>query len=404
MEKLWITYGNIVDEALVSYFLAPKSYTTENMCEINSHGGMAVMNQILELCLKNGAMMAEPGEFTKRAFLNGRIDLSQAEAVVDILNAKTEKESKVAVQQLEGNLSEKIKQIRQEIISLLADIEVTIDYPEYDVEDVTESKISHVLEKIDILLDQLEKSFLNGKILKEGVKVAIVGKPNVGKSSLLNLILNEERAIVTDIEGTTRDSIEELIQIDGIPLKIIDTAGIRKAEDTVEKIGVEKSLKILEESDVVLAIFDVSKELEKEDRDILKFVEQKNAIILLNKIDLEKQLSLTEIRNCGKKIIEISIKNKKGVEELYEAISAQFKLNEIAIDGELIVTNNRHKSLIMRSEEYLKKAQEIVEKKLPIDIISSYLKEIVDELGKITGESVTEDVINEIFAKFCLGK
>jgi len=393
-----------VDEALVSYFLAPKSYTTENMCEINSHGGMAVMNQILELCLKNGAMMAEPGEFTKRAFLNGRIDLSQAEAVVDILNAKTEKESKVAVQQLEGNLSEKIKQIRQEIISLLADIEVTIDYPEYDVEDVTESKISHVLEKIDILLDQLEKSFLNGKILKEGVKVAIVGKPNVGKSSLLNLILNEERAIVTDIEGTTRDSIEELIQIDGIPLKIIDTAGIRKAEDTVEKIGVEKSLKILEESDVVLAIFDVSKELEKEDRDILKFVEQKNAIILLNKIDLEKQLSLTEIRNCGKKIIEISIKNKKGVEELYEAISAQFKLNEIAIDGELIVTNNRHKSLIMRSEEYLKKAQEIVEKKLPIDIISSYLKEIVDELGKITGESVTEDVINEIFAKFCLGK
>ncbi len=404
MEKLWITYGNIVDEALVSYFLAPKSYTTENMCEINSHGGMAVMNQILELCLKNGAIMAEPGEFTKRAFLNGRIDLSQAEAVVDILNAKTEKESKVAVQQLEGNLSEKIKQIRQEIISLLADIEVTIDYPEYDVEDVTESKISHVLEKIDILLDQLEKSFLNGKILKEGVKVAIVGKPNVGKSSLLNLILNEERAIVTDIEGTTRDSIEELIQIDGIPLKIIDTAGIRKAEDTVEKIGVEKSLKILEESDVVLAIFDVSKELEKEDQDILKFVEQKNAIILLNKIDLEKRLSLTEIRNCGKKIIEISIKNKKGVEELYEAISAQFKLNEIAIDGELIVTNNRHKSLIMRSKEYLKKAQEIVEKKLPIDIISSYLKEIVNELGKITGESVTEDVINEIFAKFCLGK
>lgn len=397
-------FGNVVDEVLVSYFLAPKSYTTENMCEINSHGGLPIMNKILEICLKNGAVLAEPGEFTKRAFLNGRIDLSQAEAVVDIINSKTEKESKIAVEQLTGNLSEKIKEIRQKIVSLLADIEVTIDYPEYDVEDVTESKISHVLKEIDKLLDDLEKSFLNGKILKEGVKVAIIGKPNAGKSSLLNWILNEERAIVTDIEGTTRDSIEEFINIDGVPLKIIDTAGIRNAKDEVEKIGVEKSLKISDESDIVLAIFDISKELDDEDRKILEIIREKNAIILLNKIDLEKKLNLTEIRDSGKKIIEISVKNKMGVDNLYREISNLFKLNEIAVDGETIVSNNRHKSLIMNAHNNLKKSQEILEQNLPIDIISSYLKEIIEELGKITGESVTEDVINEIFSKFCLGK
>ena len=395
---------NIVDEVLVSYFVAPKSYTTENMCEINSHGGSIIMNQILEICLRNGAVLAEPGEFTKRAFLNGRIDLSQAEAVVDIINSKTDKESKVAIQQLEGNLSEKIKNIRQKTVSLLADIEVTIDYPEYDVEEVTESKIRRFLEEIDILLDELEKSFLNGKILKEGIKVAIIGKPNAGKSSLLNLILNEERAIVTDIEGTTRDSIEEFINIDGVPLKIIDTAGIRNAKDEVEKIGVEKSLKISEESDIVLAIFDISKELDDEDCKILEIIKQKNAIILLNKIDLEKRLNLTEIRNTGKPIIEISVKNKMGVDTLYEEISKCFKFNEIAMDGETIVSNNRHKSLIIQAHNHVKKVQEIMEQKMPIDIVSSYLKEIIAELGKITGESVTEDVINEIFAKFCLGK
>lgn len=395
---------NIVDEVLVSYFVAPKSYTTENMCEINSHGGMVIMNKILEICLKNGAVLAEPGEFTKRAFLNGRIDLSQAEAVVDIINSKTDKESKVAVQQLEGNLSEKIKNIRQKTVSLLADIEVTIDYPEYDVEEVTKSKISDFLEEIDILLDGLEKSFLNGKILKEGIKVAIIGKPNAGKSSLLNLILNEERAIVTDIEGTTRDSIEEFINIDGVPLKIIDTAGIRNAKDEVEKIGVEKSLKITEESDIVLAIFDISKELDEEDRKILEIVKQKNAIMLLNKMDLKKRANLTEIRNIDKPIIEISVKNKEGVENLYKEISNLFRLNEIAVDGELIVSNNRHKSLIINARNQVKKAREIIEQNMPIDIISSYLKEIIEELGKITGENVTEDVINEIFAKFCLGK
>lgn len=406
-----IKYGNIVedskniiDEVLVSFFMAPKSYTTENMCEINTHGGIVVMNKILDMCIQNGAILAEPGEFTKRAFLNGRIDLSQAEAVIDIINSKTDKESKVAVKQLEGGLSEKIRQIRKKIITCLADIEVTIDYPEYDVEEVTESKIRQLLEEVDKLLDGLEKSFYNGKILKEGIKVAIIGKPNAGKSSLLNLILNEERAIVTDIEGTTRDSIEEFINIEGIPLKIIDTAGIRNAKDEVEKIGVEKSLRISEESDIILAIFDISKELDEEDKKILKLVEKKKAIILLNKTDLEKRLDTTEIRSLDKPIIEISIKNKIGMEQLYEEISKIFKLNEIAIDNDLIVSNNRHKSLIINSRKNLEKSLEIIEKNMPIDIISSYLKEIVNELGKITGESVTEDVINEIFSRFCLGK
>lgn len=395
---------NIVDEVLVSYFVAPKSYTTENMCEINSHGGIVIMNKILEICLKNGAVMAEPGEFTKRAFLNGRIDLSQAEAVIDIINSKTDKESKVAIEQLEGKLSDKIKEIRKKVVSILADIEVTIDYPEYDVEEVTESKISHFLNEIDKLLDELEKTFLNGKILREGVKVAIIGRPNAGKSSLLNYILNEERAIVTDIEGTTRDSIEEFINIDGVPLKIIDTAGIRNSKDQVEKIGVEKSLKISEESDIIIAIFDCSKELNEEDKKILDIIKDKNAIILLNKIDLEKRANVTEIMDLGKTTIEISIKDKIGVEQIYEEISKNLKLNEVAVDGEMIVSNNRHKSLIINAHNNVKKAQEVINQNLPIDIISSYLKEIIEELGKITGQSVTEDVINEIFSKFCLGK
>jgi len=406
-----LKYGNIVDkenkiidEVLVSYFIAPKSYTTENMCEINSHGGIVIMNKILEICLENGAILAEPGEFTKRAFLNGRIDLSQAEAVVDIINSKTDKESKVAIEQLEGKLSEKIKEIRQKVISLLADIEVTIDYPEYDVEEVTKSKIRVFLNEIDILFDQLQKSFLNGKILKEGIKIAIIGKPNSGKSSLLNLILNEDRAIVTDIEGTTRDSIEEFITIDGVPFKIIDTAGIRKAKDEVEKIGVEKSLKILHESDIILAIFDISKDVDEEDMNILKNIEEKNAIILLNKKDLKKRGNLTEIFNTNKPIIEISVKEKDGLDIIYEEISKIFKLKEIALDGELIVSNNRHKSIIINARNNLKKVQEILDNDMPIDIVSLYMKEIIDELGKITGENVTEDIINEIFSKFCLGK
>lgn len=405
-----IKYGNIVeenkivDEALVSYFKAPKSYTKENMCEINSHGGIVIMNKILDLCIKNGAIIAEPGEFTKRAFLNGRIDLSQAEAVIDIINSKTEKEAKVSIDQLEGNLSNKIKEIRKIVISIMADIEATIDYPEYDIEEVTNNRILDTLNEVDKILDSLEKSFYSGKILREGITVAIVGRPNSGKSSLLNLILNEERAIVTDIEGTTRDTIEEFISIDGVPLKIIDTAGIRKTKDRVEEIGVEKALEIAKKSDIVIAIFDRSRELNEEDDKILQIIENKNSIILLNKSDLDRKIDISRFNNINKKVIEISIKTQEGIDELYKTISEMFKLKDIVSNGEIIVSNNRHKSIIINSRNNLNKAKETIYKNMPIDIISTYLKEIIEELGKITGESVTDDVISEIFSKFCLGK
>ena len=406
-----IKYGNIVDEnkniideVLVSYFKAPRSYTAENMCEINSHGGIVIMNKILDLCLRNGAQMAEPGEFTKRAFLNGRLDLSQAEAVIDVINAKTDKEAKVSVEQLEGNLSNKIEKIRKTIISIMADIEATIDYPEYDLEEVTNQKISDILSEVDKELDSLEKSFYNGKILREGINTAIIGRPNAGKSSLLNVILNEERAIVTDIEGTTRDTIDEYISIEGVPLKIIDTAGIRNANDEVEKIGVNKAIEIAKKSDIVIAIFDITRQFNEEDRKIIDLVKEKNAIIVLNKIDLEKDLKIKELEEINKPIVRISTKTREGVDKLFGEIVKLFKLNEIANDGEFIVSNNRHKSLILNARKNLTKARETIDNHLPIDIISSFMKEILEELGKITGETVTEDVIKEIFSKFCLGK
>lgn len=396
--------GEVVDEVLVSYFKAPKSYTKENMCEINSHGGLVVINKILELCLENGAELAEPGEFTKRAFLNGRIDLSQAEAVIDIINAKTDKEAKVSLKQLEGNLSTEIAEIRRTIISLLADIEATIDYPEYDIEEVTNKRILDSLVEVENKINIMEKSFENGKIIRDGIKTAIIGRPNAGKSSLLNVILKEERAIVTDIEGTTRDTIEEYIQIDGIPLKIIDTAGIRNANNEVEKIGVKKAIEIAKDSDIIIAIFDITKELTEEDEEILKLVKEKNAIIVLNKIDLDAKVDIEKLKKIDKPIIRISTKTKEGIEELYNKISEIYSLKEIANNGELIVSNNRHKKLIKNAKANLEMAKQTIIDKMPIDIISGNLKEIIEELGKITGETVTEDVINEIFSKFCLGK
>ena len=396
--------GKIIDEVLVSYFKAPKSYTAENMCEISSHGGTVIMNKILDICLKNGAEIAEAGEFTKRAFLNGRLDLSQAEAVIDVINSKTDKEAKVSIEQLEGNLSNKISKIRKQIISVMADIEATIDYPEYDLEEVTNLKISNILDEVDKEFETLEKSFYNGKIIRDGIKTAIIGRPNAGKSSLLNVILNEERAIVTDIEGTTRDTIEEFISVEGIPLKIIDTAGIRNAKDEVEKIGVNKAIEIAKKSDIVIAIFDITRIFNDEDKQILDLVKEKNAIIVLNKIDLQDNKKIKEIENLNKPIVRISTKTQEGIEKLYSEITKMFKLNEIATNEELIVSNNRHKKLILNARENLNKAKETINNNMPIDIISSFMKEILEELGKITGETVTEDVIQEIFSKFCLGK
>jgi len=407
-----IKYGNIVengevvDEVLVSYFKAPKSYTTENVCEINSHGGNIIVRKILELCLKNGAELAEPGEFTKRAFLNGRIDLAQAESVIDVINAKSDKEAKSGIKQLEGFLSKEIKVIKQEILDVLVNVEVTIDYPEYDTPEVQENEMRTMIESVRRKLESLEKSFDNGKILKEGIKTAIIGKPNAGKSSLLNAILKEERAIVTDIAGTTRDTIEEFVTVNGIPLKLVDTAGIREASDAVEKIGVEKSIKQAEEADLIIAIFDSSKELTEEDLEILKLIENRKSIILLNKNDLNAVISEKDerLKNVSKNILKISALNKTGIEELYEKISEMFNLNEINFDNDILITNIRHKNIISKALENVKKANEALNLSMPIDIITIYIKDILEDLGEITGEVVTEDVINEIFSKFCLGK
>jgi len=408
-----IKYGNIIepktskviDEVLVSYFKAPKSYTTENMCEISSHGGTVVVKKILEICLENGAKLAEPGEFTKLAFLNGRIDLSQVESIIDIINAKTDKELKASMNQLEGNLSKSIANIKKKIIDLLVDIEASIDYPEYDVEEVTSENAKIKLNEIEKLINNLYKTFENGKIVKEGIKVAIIGRPNSGKSSLLNAILNEDRAIVTEIEGTTRDTIEEFISIKGIPFKIIDTAGIRESSDKIEQIGIEKSRKAAKNSDIILAIFDVSKPLNKEDFEILKVIENKKAIIVLNKIDLTVNKETQKLlKEANKETIMISAKEKRGIEKIYSKLVEMFNLKELEIDNGNVITNLRHKSLIDCGKKNATDAIIALKSNLPIDIIAINIKEILENLGKITGETVSEDIIKEIFAKFCLGK
>ena len=398
--------NNIIDEVLVSYFKAPKSYTTENMCEINTHGGNIVIRKILELCLKNGANLAEPGEFTKRAFLNGRIDLLQAESVIDVINAKSERELNTGIKQLEGILSKKIKEIKQEILDVMVNVDVSIDYPEYDVDDVTNKQILDMLDSVQIKLENLEKSFDNGKLIKEGIKTAIIGKPNAGKSSLLNAILKEDRAIVTEYEGTTRDTIEEFVNIEGIPLKLIDTAGIRDAKDEVEKIGIAKSKEIAKDADLVIAIFDSSKALSEEDIEILNIIKNKKSIILLNKADLNGTLNENDARfkNITENVLKISALNGNGLEELYSLIAKMFSLNEINIDNDVIITNLRHKNLISKAIENVKEARKTVKENMPIDIIAIFVKDILEDLGNITGEFVTDDIINEIFSKFCLGK
>lgn len=408
-----IKYGNIVedkkiiDEVLVSYFKAPKSYTTEDMCEINSHGGNIVMKKILELCLKNGAQMAEPGEFTKRAFLNGRIDLAQAESVIDIINAKTDKEAKTGVNQLEGYLSDEIKQIKEKILDIMTNIEVSIDYPEYDIEEVENNAVLEGLGVIKDRLLKLEKSFDNGKIIKNGIKTAIIGRPNAGKSSLLNAILKEDRAIVTEYEGTTRDTIEEDISVNGIPLNIIDTAGIRETENEVEKLGIAKSREIAEGADLIIAIFDISKQLKKEDFDILNMIKNKKSIVVLNKIDLTSNIlydNIKEIEKYSKNIVKISALKKIGIEDLYNKITEIFNLNQINVDNDIVITNIRHKNLISKAIESVNKSEETIKNNMPIDVVAIFLKEILENLGNITGDFVTEDIINDIFSKFCLGK
>ena len=408
-----IKYGNIIDdnneiidEVLVSYFISPKSYTGENMCEINSHGNNIILKQILDLCLKNGAKLAEPGEFTKRAFFNGRIDLSQAESVIDLINSKSEKEKKSAINQLEGYLSKEINKIKARILDVMADIEASIDYPEYDIEERTSAMILDESNNIKNMLENLENSFNTGKILRDGVNVAIVGSPNAGKSSLLNAMLKEDRAIVTDIEGTTRDTIEEYITIDGILFKIIDTAGIRNSKDKIEQIGIDKSKKALRDADIVIAVLDSTKELSDEDHEILKNIRNKCAIILLNKSDLKNNILKDNkiVTDTKKEIIEISALNNEGIDCLYKKMASIFKIEDINTENTSIITNLRHKEAITSAKNNILKVSDTIKEGMPIDITAIYFKQAIEELNKITGENVTEDIINEIFSKFCLGK
>ena len=397
--------GKIIDEVLVSYFKAQKSYTTEDMCEINSHGGNVIMRKILQICLKNGADLAEPGEFTKRAFLNGRIDLSQAESVIDIINAKSDREAKEGIKQLEGYLATSIRKIKNEILDVMTNIEVSIDYPEYDTPEVLEDDLKKKMEEVLDKLHKLEASFDNGKLIKEGIKTAIIGKPNAGKSSLLNAILKEDRAIVTEYEGTTRDTIEEFVNINGIPLKLIDTAGIRETENEVEKIGIEKSIKYAKEADLVILIIDGSKDLSKEDIEILNIVNPKKTIIILNKIDLEQKIdeNTPEIVKFNN-FIKISALKKEGIDKLYEKINDLFNFNQINVDNDIVITNERHKIQIQKAIQNLNKAIKSLSINMPIDIVAIGLKDVLSDLGEITGEEASEEIINEIFARFCLVK
>ena len=409
-----IKYGYIInhetqekiDEVLVSFFRAPRSYTTENMCEINSHGGTVVERKILEQCLLNGASLAKPGEFTKRAFLNGRIDLSQAESVIDLINSKTDREASASFEQLQGRLSKEIEDIRNELLDIMADIEAQIDYPEYDIEETTNEKATKILNNIKNKLMTLENSFENGKLLKEGVKTVIIGKPNAGKSSLLNTLLDEDRAIVSDLEGTTRDTIEEFINVEGVPLKIIDTAGIRDTDNSVEKIGVEKAIKLVEDADLIIAVFDSSKKLDKEDFKILDLIKNKKSIILLNKCDLSENNDETTsyMSNLNKIVIKASMKTKMGIDKLYKTISNMFNNDEIELNNGIIITNIRHKNQIHKAITSINGALESINNNVTVDILAIYIKETLENLGEITGNNVSEDIINKIFSKFCLGK
>ena len=375
------------------------------MCEINSHGGIVIMKKILELCIENGARLAEPGEFTKRAFLNGRIDLSQAESVIDIINAKSDLEAREGIKQLEGFLSDKINSIKKDLLDIMTNIEVSIDYPEYDIPELDEEELRKKIKSLKTDLNKLENSFDSGKIIRDGIKTAIIGRPNAGKSSLLNAILKEERAIVTEYEGTTRDTIEEFITIKGIPLKLIDTAGIRNTDNEIEKLGIEKAINMAKNADLIIVIIDCNKELDKEDYSILNMVDSNKSIIILNKVDLEFKINKNdEHLNKFKNIIKISALKKEGIEDLYTCIESMYNLNELTLDNEIVITNQRHKNYIHLSIDELNKAEESLNKNMPLDILEIHFTNVLKNLGAITGEEASEEIINEIFSRFCLGK
>ena len=407
-----IIYDNeFIDNVLVSYFQAPHSYTGEDVCEINCHGGTQITKQILEIVLENGASLAQPGEFSKRAFLNGKMDLSQAEAVINLINAKTQTETRIAAKNLEGNLSKKVRELREELVELMAKIEVSVDYPEYDYDEVEPDSIVNLLDKKINEINNILKTYEHGKYIKNGVNVAILGKPNVGKSSLLNNLANYDKAIVTDIPGTTRDIVEETINLGDIVLNISDTAGIRDTDDIIEKIGVEKSLKILEEMDLVIYIINGQDGISKEDFEILSKIQNKGLkyILAINKIDVAQKDVLNAIlkeikQNKLNDPVFISVQENEGIENLKNEIIKLFNSNDLDYVHELIITNERHKNLLKKSVDYLYDAKKEISLGQPIDIVSIYVKKATKTLGEIIGADVTEDIISKIFEKFCLGK
>ena len=406
-----INYGHIMDpdkqeildEVMVSVMKAPRTFTREDVIEINTHGGIAVTNEILQLLIRQGARMAEPGEFTKRAFLNGRVDLTQAEAVMDIIRAKTDKAMNNAVKQLDGSLSKLINNTRQEILNTLAQVEVNIDYPEYDdVEEATTEIVREKTIEFQTLLENLLRTARRGKILREGISTAIIGRPNVGKSSLLNNLLREDKAIVTDIEGTTRDIIEEYVNINGVPLKLIDTAGIRETEDVVEKIGVERSKKALKEADLVLLVLNASEALTDQDRILLEISQTSNRIILLNKTDLEEKIEADQL---PEDIIRISVLKNQNIDKIEEKINQLFFENAGLVEQDATyLSNARHISLIEQAVQALQAVNDGLEMGMPVDLLQVDMTRCWQILGEITGDAAPDELITQLFSQFCLGK
>lgn len=407
-----LVYGHIVDgdktidEVLVAYMKGPNSYTTEDVIEINCHGGFISVKKILELVLSKDVRLAEQGEFTKRAFLNGRIDLAQAEAIIDVINAKTDTAHTVAQSQLEGSLSKKIRELRYNITEMLAQITVSIDFPDEDVEHITYNTLKEKSLELQKDINKLYDTAESGKILRDGLKTVIVGKPNVGKSSLLNAVLGENRAIVTDIPGTTRDVIEEFVNIKGIPLKIVDTAGIRETEDVVEKIGVEKSKEFFNAADLSIIVLDSSRELESEDIEILESVQPNKTIVLLNKTDLNQVIDIEKVKEYidEKNIINISALQNEGIEKIHDKIEDMVFSGTIRNSSDLVVTNSRHKDALYKARQSIADAIMAIESYMPLDFIEVDFKNIWDYLGYINGDTVTEDLLDTIFSNFCIGK
>ncbi|MCQ6280219.1 tRNA uridine-5-carboxymethylaminomethyl(34) synthesis GTPase MnmE [Bacillus sp. EB600] len=399
--------GQVVEEVMVSIMKGPKTFTKEDVIEINCHGGIVSVNRVLQLVLKNGARLAEPGEFTKRAFLNGRIDLSQAEAVMDLIRAKTDRAMNVALGQMEGRLSNLIRKLRQEILETLAQVEVNIDYPEYD--DVEEMTHKMLMEKAKLVREELKKLLQTseqGKILREGLSTVIIGRPNVGKSSLLNSLVHENKAIVTDIPGTTRDVIEEYVNVRGVPLRLSDTAGIRETEDIVERIGVERSRKVLKEADLLLLVLNAADPLTEEDENLFKAVEGMNVIVIVNKTDLPQQINMDRVikLSANHKLVATSLLEDRGVDELEEAIASLFFAGSIEAGDLTYVSNNRHIALLNQALQAIEEVIEGVNLGTPIDIVQIDLTRTWEFLGEIVGDSVHESLIDQLFSQFCLGK